>query len=112
MRSPPSTDSSRNEYGESPAMRMNVPTGVCKSASTERTTGTTLPCRASRSNASNDGGWRSSMNLSETRAVEPVSTVDNQHDAANKTRRIGTEKHCGLLNIRNSPETSDRNFLQ
>src|ERR1041385_1491593 len=118
MRSPPSTDSSRNEYGESPAMRMNVPTGVCRSASTERTTGTTLPCRASRSNASNDGGCRSSIlkmlsnDLSEPRAVQPVSTVNNQHDLVNKTRRIRTEKQRRLLNISNSPKTSNRDLLQ
>src|SRR6185369_5647227 len=50
--------------------------------------------------------------LSEPRAVEPVSTVHNQHDAANKARRIRTEKHRGLLNIRDSYETSDRVLLQ
>src|ERR1051325_7698093 len=125
MRSPPSTDSSRKAYGELPAMRMNVPTGVCRSASTERTTGTTLPCRASRYNASNDGRCRSSIDpvnlenlvnlsndLSKPRAVQPMSAIDNQHDTVDKTRRVRTQKHRGLLNIRNSPETSNRNLLQ
>jgi hypothetical protein len=38
------------------AMRRKAPTGVCKSASTVRTTGTTLPRSASRSNSSKDAG--------------------------------------------------------
>src|SRR5215211_3491414 len=107
-------------------MRMNAPTGVCKSASTERTTGTTLPCRASRSNASNEGGWRSSISLSilknfvnpvqqllsETRTVQPMSTINNQDHAVNKACGIRTDKHRGLLDVGNSSKTSHRNLLQ
>src|SRR5436853_7915504 len=97
-------------------MRMKAPTGVCKSASTDRTTGTTLPCRASRSNASNVAGCRSSILVcaSARKPIrgEPLATVDNQHHAVDKTRRVGTDKNCCLLDVGNSSKASERNALQ
>src|SRR5215212_6739858 len=98
-------------------MRIKAPTGVCKSASTERTTGTTFPCRASRSNASKDDGCRSSIYkaihrfrrffLPQTSAGEPVAAVDNQHNAINETRCLGTDKYRGFLDIGNSAKASE-----
>src|ERR1044072_1388169 len=94
-------------------MRMNAPTGVCRSASTERTTGTTFPCRASRSNASKFDGCRSSivMASTESRTGQPVTTIDNQHHAVNKTRCVGTNKHCRLFDIGDASKTSERNLF-
>src|SRR6185503_21014963 len=93
-------------------MRMNVPTGVCRSASTDRTTGTTLPCRASRSNASNDAGSRSSM-LTAYHAIgrEPLTAIDYQHDAVDKTRRVRADKNRRLFDICDSSKTSQGNIL-
>src|SRR5207302_2653592 len=59
--SPPSIDSSRKAWVASPAIRRNAPTGVCKSASTLRTTGTTLPRLAAAANSSKVGGVRLSI---------------------------------------------------
>src|SRR5687768_1639944 len=91
---------------------MNVPTGVCRSASTDLTTGTTLPCRASRSNASNDEGCRSSMLASNhTVGGEPLPAIDDEHGAVHITRCVRTDEHCDFLNVGNAPETSKGNFL-
>src|SRR6185369_3609907 len=93
-------------------MRMNVPTGVCRSASTDRTTGTPLPCRASRSNASNDAGCRSSM-LTAYHPVgrEPLTAIDHQHNTIDITRRLRTNKDRCLFNIRDSSKTAQGNVL-
>src|ERR671919_883189 len=93
-------------------MRMNVPTGVCRSASTDLTTGTTLPCRASRSNASNDEGCRSSMLASNhTVGGEPLPAIDYEHGAVDITRCVRTNEDCCFLDVGNASEAPERNFL-
>src|ERR1043166_7560937 len=120
-------------------MRMNVPTGVCRSASTERTTGTTLPCRASRSNASNDGGWRSNIRFLATKklknktkseallfvtyvplcgltsyhtiARQPLAAINYQNCSVDKTRGAETDETRGFLDVGKAPETSEWNIF-
>src|SRR5215207_9700758 len=90
MRSPPSTDSSRKAWLAPPATRRNAPTGVCKSASTLRTTGTTFPRAASRSNSSNVAG------------VSPIIFI--QSGSRSALARVGFEPPAPVAAVRHNLE--------
>src|ERR1044072_4170701 len=49
--------------------------------------------------------------LAESSTSQPVTSVDNQHHAVNKTRRIGTNKHCRLFDVGDASKTAERNLL-
>src|SRR5687768_18168273 len=42
---------------------------------------------------------------------QPMAAIDNQYSATNKTRRIRTQKHSRLFDIRDSAETAQWNGL-
>ena len=60
-RSPPSIDSNKKACSAELATRRNAPVGVCKSAKTLRTTGTTLPFFVAAKNSSKVFGFNSSI---------------------------------------------------
>src|SRR6185436_4831642 len=95
-----------------------APSGVCRSASTVRTTGTTLPRAVSRSKSSKVAGESSSMlwigdpeSSKQPLGCQPVSAVNYQHRAIDVTRRLRTKKHGRLLDVLDESESTERNTL-
>src|ERR1043165_8842303 len=47
----------------------------------------------------------------QSRAGQPMTTVDNQPHTVNKIRRVGTNKNRRLFDIGNASKTSERNLF-
>src|SRR5205085_4192430 len=105
----------------SPATRKKALTGVCKSASTVRTTGTTLPRVVSRSNSSNDAGDNLSIRgkrsdyllraqlfrTQQPACRQPLPTVNDDDRAVNKRSGIGAEEQRGVFDVADTAEATD-----